>query len=342
MSDEVGVAPVRGASTLPGSVPELDQGLIDAAWNRVRLARHAQRPRTLDLVARIFDDFVELHGDRAFRDDSALVGGPALLDGRALMVIGHQKGNDTDSNIFRNFGSAHPEGFRKAQRLMRLADKLGLPVVTFLDTAGAFPGPAAEERGQAEAIASSIKLMTGLQVPIVVVIVGEGGSGGALAIGVGDRVLALENAVYSVISPEGCAAILWRAPEAAPTAAAAMRMTAADQLELGVIDRILPEPGEGAHADHDATARTIKDALVEELAEIAEVPTDRLLSRRYARLRGLGAYQELGEAAAEPAAAPSLQRRLGRLLRLPGVPRRPRWSEIWPSGEDGGEDEEGG
>ncbi len=328
-------APVAGA------VPELDPVAIEAAWSRVRLARHAQRPHTLDLVSRIFDDFMELHGDRSFRDDPALVGGPALLGGRGVMVIGHQKGNDTDSNIQRNFGSAHPEGFRKAQRLMRLADKLGLPLVTFLDTAGAFPGPAAEERGQAEAIASSIKLMTGLQVPIVVVIVGEGGSGGALAIGVGDRVLALENAVYSVISPEGCAAILWRAPEAAPTAAAAMRMTAADQLELGVIDRILPEPSGGAHADHDATAATIKAALLDELATIGNRPTEQLLATRYARLRRLGDYNELGEAAAEHAAPPSLQRRLGRLLRLPGVPRRPRWSEIWPSGDAGGDDEEG-
>ncbi len=341
MTEEAGVVSVTGVERAAEAMPELDQAAIDAAWTRVRLARHAQRPRTLDLVPRIFDDFLELHGDRAFRDDPALVGGPALLAGRAVMVIGHQKGNDTDSNIYRNFGSAHPEGFRKAQRLMRLADKLGLPVITFLDTAGAFPGPAAEERGQAEAIASSIKLMTGLQVPIVVVIVGEGGSGGALAIGVGDRVLALENAVYAVISPEGCAAILWRAPEAAPAAAAAMRMTAADQLELGVIDRILPEPTEGAHVDHDATASVIKTALLEELQAITALSTERLITTRYARLRRLGAYQELGEAAAEAVAAPSLQRRLGRLLRLPGAPRRPRWSEIWPSGEASGDDEEG-
>src|SRR5919108_3146842 len=217
------------------------QEAIDAAWHRVQLARHPQRPRTLDLAARIFDGFVELHGDRSFRDDPAIVGGPALLDGRPVMVIGHQKGTDTESNIARNFGSPHPEGFRKAQRLMRLAEKLQMPLVTFLDTAGAFPGPAAEQRGQAEAIASSIKLMTGLRTPIVVVVVGEGGSGGALAIGVGDVVLALENAVYSVISPEGCAAILWRSPEKAQIAAAAMRMTAADQLQLGVIDGIIEE-----------------------------------------------------------------------------------------------------
>ena len=237
---------------------EPDQAAIDAAWRRVQLARHPQRPRTLDLVPRIFDGFVELHGDRSFRDDPAIVGGPALLEGRPVMVIGHQKGNDTESNILRNFGSPHPEGFRKAQRLMRLAEKLGMPVITFLDTAGAFPGPAAEERGQAEAIATSIKLMTGLQVPIVVVVLGEGGSGGALAIGVGDVVLALENAVYSVISPEGCASILWRDPEKAPVAAAAMRMTAADQLELGVIDAIIDEPKEGAQHDPAATARSVR------------------------------------------------------------------------------------
>ena len=317
-----------------------DAAAVEAAWRRVQLARHPDRPRTLDLVARIFDGFVELHGDRAFRDDPALVGGPALLNGRPVMVIGHQKGNDTESNIMRNFGSPHPEGFRKAQRLMRLADKLGVPVITFLDTAGAFPGPAAEERGQAEAIASSIKLMTGLQVPIVVIIVGEGGSGGALAIGVGDEVLALENAVYAVISPEGCASILWRAPEKAPEAAAAMRMTAADQLELGVIDGIIDEPGEGAHTDHAATAESISKAIVSALGRISRLETEELLATRYARLRGIGLVRE---AAAGPDRLdePSLRRRLGRLLRLPGAPRRPRWSEIWPSGDDGNETEGG-
>jgi acetyl-CoA carboxylase carboxyl transferase subunit alpha len=314
---------------------------VERAWSRVQLARHAQRPRTLDLVPRIFEDFTELHGDRTFRDDPAIVGGPALLDGRPVMVIGHQKGNDTDSNIQRNFGSAHPEGFRKAQRLMRLADKLGTPLVTLLDTAGAFPGPAAEDRGQAEAIASSIKLMTGLQIPIVVVIVGEGGSGGALAIGVGDRVLALENAVYSVISPEGCAAILWRSPEAAPIAAAAMRMTAADQLELGVIDGIVDEPGAGAHTDHAATARAIKAAVVRSLNDLSAVNTGQLLAERYARLRSIGPYAEDGALAPGVSEAPSLRLRLGRLLRVPGVPRRPRWSDVWPSGDEGGDGEEG-
>ncbi len=313
----------------------------EAAWHRVQLARHPQRPRTLDLIGRIFDDFLELHGDRGFRDDPAIVGGPGLLDGRPVMVIGHQKGSDTDSNILRNFGSAHPEGFRKAQRLMRLADKLGLPLITFLDTAGAFPGPAAEERGQAEAIASSIKLMTGLQVPIVAVVLGEGGSGGALAIGVGDEVLALENSVYSVISPEGCASILWRASEAAPLAAAAMRMTAAEQRELGVVDQIVEEPGEGAHTDHAATARTIKAALLASLARISRLDTESLLATRYARLRGIGAYREAEVGPRVGIEPPSLRRRIGRLLHLPGIPRRPRWSEIWPSGDDSNETEGG-
>ncbi|HET7581548.1 MAG TPA: acetyl-CoA carboxylase carboxyltransferase subunit alpha [Candidatus Limnocylindria bacterium] len=310
------------------------QEAIDAAWHRVQLARHPERPRTLDLVERIFEGFVELHGDRAFREDPAIVGGPALLDGRPVMIIGHQKGTDTDSNIFRNFGSPHPEGFRKAQRLMRLAEKLAMPVITFLDTAGAFPGPAAEERGQAEAIASSIKLMTGLQVPILVVIVGEGGSGGALAIGVGDVVLAMENAVYAVISPEGCASILWRDPEKAPIAAAAMRMTAADQMELGVIDGIIDEPKDGAQADPGAAARAIKAALLAALARIGQASPEALLTSRYARLRAIGLVIEApGEHA--PAVEPvTLRRRIGRVLRLPGVPRPPRWSEIWPSGDD--------
>ncbi|MDH4334054.1 MAG: acetyl-CoA carboxylase carboxyltransferase subunit alpha [Chloroflexota bacterium] len=329
--------------TLPpieGLVPPTEEEAAEA-WRRVQLARHPQRPRTLDLIPRIFDDFIELHGDRSFRDDPAIVGGPALLDGRAVMVIGHQKGNDTDSNIFRNFGSAHPEGFRKAQRLMRLADKLGIPVITLLDTAGAFPGPAAEERGQAEAIASSIKLMTGLEVPIVVVIVGEGGSGGALAIGVGDEVLALENAVYAVISPEGCAAILWRSPEAAPAAAAAMRMTAADQLKLGVIDSVIAEPGEGAHVDHDATAAALKSAILASLGRISRLDPEALLGSRYARLRGIGLHRETEVADRGEVAAPSLRHRIGRRLHLPGIPRRPRWSEIWPSSDDS-ENNEGG
>ena len=315
--------------------------VVEAAWRRVQLARHPQRPRTLDLVPLIFDGFFELHGDRAFGDDAAIVGGPALLDGHPVMVIGHQKGTDTESNILRNFGSPHPEGFRKAQRLLRLADKLGLPVITFLDTAGAFPGPAAEERGQAEAIASSIKLMTGLEVPIVVVVLGEGGSGGALAIGVGDAVLALENSVYSVISPEGCASILWRSRDEARTAAAAMRMTAPDQVDLGVVDAIVAEPGEGAHTDHPATAEALKAAILSALRRIATGNAAELLATRYARMRGWGAYLETGAGPSHPTEAPSLRRRLGRFLRLPGAPRRPRWSDIWPSDDEDHESERG-
>jgi acetyl-CoA carboxylase carboxyl transferase alpha subunit len=219
---------------------------------------------------------------------------------------------------------------------MRLAEKLGITVVTLLDTAGAFPGPAAEERGQAEAIAASIKQMTALQVPIVAVIVGEGGSGGALAIGVGDEVLALENAVYSVISPEGCASILWRAPEKAPEAAAAMRMTAADQLELGVIDGIIPEPEGGAQEDPDATARALREALLAALARVTRMEPEVMLATRYARLRGIGVVNETEIEPSRPLDEGSLRRRIGRLLRLPGVPRRPRWSEVWPGGDEGG------
>jgi acetyl-CoA carboxylase carboxyl transferase alpha subunit len=304
--------------TLDASPPEVSQEAADAAWRRVQLARHPQRPRTLSLVAQIFEEFVELHGDRTYRDDPAVVGGPARLDGRAVMVIGHQKGSDTESNIYRNFGSPMPEGFRKAQRLMRLADRIGIPVVTFLDTAGAFPGPAAEERGQAEAIASSIGLMTGLRVPIVVVIVGEGGSGGALAIGVGDEVLALENAVYSVISPEGCAAILWRSPEAAPLAAAAMKMTAAEQKELGIVDGVIDEPADGAHTDLSATASAIRHAILGALARLDRLDPDDLRARRYARLRAIGTVIE-GEATALRVGAPSIGERLGRLFGLPGA-----------------------
>ena len=323
------------------SAPPTEQE-TDAAWRRVQLARHPQRPRTLDLVKRIFTEFTELAGDRAFRDDPAMVGGPALLDGRPVMVIGHQKGSDTDTNIARNFGSSHPEGFRKAQRLMRLADKLGIPVVTLLDTAGAFPGPAAEERGQAEAIASSIKLMTGLRVPIVVCIVGEGGSGGALAIGVGDEVLALENAVYSVISPEGCASILWRSPDEARVAAAAMRMTAADQQALGIVDQIVEEPGDGAHTDHDATARALKRAIVASLARLSRRERGELLASRYARIRSVGVYRETPVDTTRRTGEAGLRDRLGRILHLPGVGRR-RWSDVWPGagGDDNGEPEGG-
>ena len=311
------------------------------AWHRLQLARHPERPRTLDLITRIFDEFTELHGDRAFGDDPAVVGGPALLDGKPVMVIGHQKGSDTESNIARNFGMPHPEGFRKAQRLMRLAEKLGMPLVTFVDTPGAFPGAEGEQRGQAEAIAASIKLLTGLRVPVVAVIVGEGGSGGALAMGVGDEVLALENAVYSVISPEGCAAILWRSAEFASEAAVAMRMTAADQVALGTVDRVVNEPADGAHTDHTATAASIGRAVRDSLARLTGYSEESLLLARYARLRAIGAYEDRGARDGAPASDQRFGRRLGRLFRIPGTRRRPRWSDVWPGGEAGDESDDG-
>jgi acetyl-CoA carboxylase carboxyl transferase subunit alpha len=325
-----------------GATEAETDAIENEAWRRVQLARHAQRPRTLDLIPRLFEDFTELHGDRAFGDDPAIVGGPARFDGRPVMVIGHQKGNDTDSNILRNFGSPHPEGFRKAERLMRLADKLRMPIVTFLDTAGAFPGPAAEERGQAEAIASSIKHMTGVRVPTVVVILGEGGSGGALAIGVGDAVIALENAVYSVISPEGCASILWRSPDAAKVAAAAMRMTAADQVRLGTVDEVIAEPRDGAHTDHAGTAKRLKTAIATRIDALRGVDEDLLVATRYARLRSVGMYTEapIGDEAPREADR-TFTDRLGRILHLPGAGRRPRWSDVWPSGDESGDGERG-
>jgi acetyl-CoA carboxylase carboxyl transferase subunit beta len=273
----------------------------DEVWARVQLARNLKRPRTLELVAAMADEFIELHGDRLFREDEAIVAGLARIDGRRVVVVGQQKGTETEENIRRNFGMPHPEGYRKAIRTMELAERFGMPVVTFVDTPGAFPGPGAEERGVAEAIARSIGLMSRLRTPIVTLITGEGGSGGALAIAVGDVVIALENAVYSVISPEGCASILWRTSDQAATAAAAMKMTAADQLALGVVDEVIPEPGEGAHTDHAETARRLRAAIVRRLEALAAVPLDELLEARYRRYRSLGAYTE---ATAPPPEAP--------------------------------------
>jgi acetyl-CoA carboxylase carboxyl transferase subunit beta len=262
----------------------------DAVWSRVQLARSLRRPRTLEFVGEMMEDFVELHGDRLFGDDAAIVAGLARLDGRRIVVIGQQKGADTDENIRRNFGMPHPEGYRKAMRVMRLAERFGLPVVTFVDVPGAHPGPESEERGIAEAIARSIGLMSRLRTPIVTVITGEGGSGGALAIAVGDVVIALENAVYSVISPEGCASILWRSADEAATAALAMRMTADDQFALGVVDLVVAEPEEGAHADHAEMARRLKPIILDRLAALDEMGVDALVDARYRRYRALGAY----------------------------------------------------
>jgi len=267
----------------------------DGVWGRVQLARTLKRPRTLEFVSAMTSDFVELHGDRLFGDDEAVVTGIARLDGRPIVVVGHQKGADTDENIRRNFGMPHPEGYRKAMRVMELAERFGLPIVTLVDVPGAHPGPESEERGIAEAIARSVGLMTRLRTPIVSVITGEGGSGGALAIAVGDVVIALENAVYSVISPEGCASILWRTPDEAAAAAAAMRMSAADQQALGVIDIVVPEPGKGAHAEPAETARRLKAIIVDRLAALDALTIDQLVEARYRRYRALGAYTEVAQ-----------------------------------------------
>ncbi len=273
----------------------------DEVWRRVQLARHLGRPRTLELLAEMADEVVELHGDRGFGDDPAMVAGFARIEGRRIAFVGQQKGADTDENVRRNFGMPHPEGYRKAMRVMELAERFGLPVVSFVDVPGAHPGPESEERGIAEAIARSIGLMTRLRTPIVAVITGEGGSGGALAIAVGDVVVALENAVYSVISPEGCASILWRTADEAPTAALAMRMSAADQLALGVLDGVIAEPGEGAHADVRETARRLKAAIVARLDQLAAVPMPELLEARYRRYRAMGPYTEVAApAVAQP------------------------------------------
>ncbi len=262
-------------------------------WSRVQLARNLRRPRILELLAVMADEFVELHGDRVFGDDEAIVAGFARIGGHRVAVIGQQKGADTEENVRRSFGMPHPEGYRKAMRIMELAERSGLPVVTFVDVPGAHPGPESEERGIAEAIARSVGLMTRLRTPIVTVITGEGGSGGALAIAVGDVVLALENAVYSVISPEGCASILWRTTDEAATAALAMRMSAGDQQALGVVDEVIAEPPDGAHTDVPETARRLKAAIVRELDRLGAIPVDELLEMRYRRYRALGPYDEI-------------------------------------------------
>jgi acetyl-CoA carboxylase carboxyl transferase subunit alpha len=262
------------------------------AWQRTQLARHPKRPYTRDWCRLVFDDFTELHGDRRFGDDAAIVGGLARFEGRSVVVIGHQKGRDTREKIARNFGMPHPEGYRKAERLMELAARFRKPVFTFIDTPGAYPGIGAEERGQAEAIARNLKLMASLPVPMVAVVTGEGGSGGALAIGMGNRVLMLEYAVYAVISPEGCAAILWGDAAKAPEAAEVMKVTAPDLLRLRVIDGIIPEPVGGAHRDWEAAAANLKTALHEHLAALAHLGPDALIAERYEKFRRIGAYEE--------------------------------------------------
>jgi acetyl-CoA carboxylase carboxyl transferase subunit alpha len=258
------------------------------AWQRVQISRHPARPFMLDYVDRCFTDFVELHGDRHLGDDNAMPGGLATIGGIKCVVVGHQKGRDTKENLKRNFGSAHPEGYRKALRLMRLAEKFHLPVVALIDTPGAFPGIEAEERNIAEAIAFNLREMMRLATPVVAVVLGEGGSGGALGIGVADRVLMMENAYYSVISPEGCAAILWKHRQHAPEAAAAMQITGAELKNIGVVDEVIPEPTGGAHHDHEVAASALQEAVLRHLRELLPLTPSELLAGRYAKFRKFG------------------------------------------------------
>jgi acetyl-CoA carboxylase carboxyl transferase subunit alpha len=264
-------------------------------WQKVQLSRHPARPYTLDYIARLCDGFIELHGDRRFADDPAVVGGFATFDGMPALVVGHQKGRSTKEKVRRNFGQPKPEGYRKALRLMELAARTGRPIICLIDTQGAYPGLDAEERGQAEAIAKNLEVMAGLPVPIVCAVIGEGGSGGALALGVANRILMQEYATYSVISPEGCASILWRDDGRKAEAAAAMKMTATDLLRLGVVDEVVPEAPGGAHRDHDASAKTLGEALRRHLAELLLMGPEGLRADRYRKFRHMGAFVESGD-----------------------------------------------
>jgi acetyl-CoA carboxylase carboxyl transferase subunit alpha len=265
-------------------------------WQKIQIARHPRRPTTRDYINLIMKDFIPLHGDRLYGEDKALICGFATLDKVKIMVVGHQKGKDTKENIERNFGCAHPEGYRKAMRVMRLAERFRLPVVCLIDTPGAYPGIGAEERGQAQAIAENIRDMFSLKIPLLVTVIGEGGSGGALGIGVGDRVLIMEYAYYSVISPEGCAAILWKDASKREESAKVLKLTAPDLLELGIVDEIIPEPEGGAHRNPDESANNLKEAISKNLKEISALPLEKLLTQRYKRYRKLGAFKE-GESA---------------------------------------------
>ncbi|HSM27514.1 MAG TPA: acetyl-CoA carboxylase carboxyltransferase subunit alpha [Thioalkalivibrio sp.] len=263
-------------------------------WQVAQMSRHPRRPYTLDYIPLMFTDFVELRGDRSFADDQAIIGGPARLDGRPVMVIGHQKGRQTKEKIQRNFGMPRPEGYRKALRLMELAERFRMPVLTFIDTPGAYPGVGAEERGQSEAIARNLMVMSRLDIPIVCTVIGEGGSGGALAIGVGDATLMLQYSTYSVISPEGCASILWKSADKAPEAAEALGITSARLLELGLVDRVVEEPLGGAHRAPEAMASALKEALLETLQRLDALEAAQRLERRYRRLMDYGAFQDTG------------------------------------------------
>ena len=303
-------------------------------WAHVQQARNLKRPHTLELLKVIADEFIELHGDRLFGDDSAIVAGVAHISGRRVVVIGFQKGADTEENIRRNFGLPHPEGYRKAMRVMDLAERYAMPVLTFVDVQGAFPGAAAEERGIAEAIARSVGMMTRLRTPIVVVITGEGGSGGALGLAVGDVVLALDNSIYSVISPEGCAAILWRSSDQSQAAAVAMKVTAGEQVELGIIDSVIPEPGEGAHTDPPETARRIRDVVIEHLDTLGRMSIDDLIEARYQRYRAYGPYTVADRPTAPPERTGIADRLRGLLSTRPAMPTLPGMRRPGPSNRE--------
>ena len=292
---------VSAADGDPARLAELQEKLTKVAndiyanltpWQKTLVARHPQRPYTLDFIASLFDEWIEIHGDRNFADDAAIVAGFARFRGHACAIVGHQKGRNTKEKIIRNFGQPRPEGFRKALRIMKLAEKFKVPIFSFVDTQGAYPGVGAEERGQAEAIAVNLREMAGLEVPIIVSVLGEGGSGGALGLGVGDRVYMLEHAVYSVISPEGCAAILWKNASAAPDAAAAMRITATDLKKLGIIDEIVPEPAGGAHADANKAAELLGPYLEKALTELKKVKPSVLPEERYKKFRKMGVFEK--------------------------------------------------
>lgn len=280
---------------LEGQVEQLRASIYQnlTRWQRVQIARHPERPYSLDYFTHCFEDFIELHGDRAFGDDAAIVGGPARLGDHRVMIIGHQKGRDTKTNVLRNFGMPNPEGYRKAARLMQTAEKFRMPVLTFLDTPGAYPGLEAEERGQAEAIARNLLLMSKLRVPIIVTVIGEGASGGALGIGIGDRILMCENAWYSVIAPESCSSILWRSWEYKEQAAEALKLTAPDLLQVGVIDRIIKEPIGGAHREPQEMFTTIRTTLIEELDALLSIAPDDLVAQRREKFYRMGVWQEV-------------------------------------------------
>ena len=292
LSDNLDIA--DEITTLEKKVSQLRENIFSnlTRWQRVQLARHPERPYTLDYIGMMTTGFIELHGDRLFGDDKSIVGGFAKLEDQTVMLIGHQKGRDTKSNLFRNFGMPQPEGYRKALRLMKLAVKFGKPIITLLDTPGAYPGIEAEERGQAEAIARNLFEMSHLPVPIVVVVIGEGASGGALGIGIGDRILMLENTWYSVIAPESCSSILWRSWEYKEQAAEALRLTARDLLEQKIIDRIVPEPPGGAHRNPQQAAIILKDTLIEELQPLKKLKPEKLIERRIEKFSVMGAWNE--------------------------------------------------